>query len=93
MKKNLTIIILAIAFTASFSWNWIGKAKAAGDNVEDTAAAINTLVGNGGIISGASGGEGRLQISFVNGPYQAAAFLEVTIVNIDDEDIGYVVDP
>jgi hypothetical protein len=43
MKKNLTIIILAIAFTASFSWNWIGKAKAAGDNVEDTAAAINTL--------------------------------------------------
>ena len=95
MKKNLIIVILAIAFVTSFSWNWIGKAKAkaSGDEVEDTAAAINTFVGNGGVISGASGAEGRLQISFVNGPYQAAGFLEVTIVNIDDEDIDFVVDP
>jgi predicted MFS family arabinose efflux permease len=93
MKKNLIIIILAIAFVTSFSWNWIGKAKASGDPVEDAAAAINTFVGNGGVCSGAAGGGGRLQISFVNAPNQAAAFLTVTIVNIDDEDIGYVVDP
>jgi hypothetical protein len=94
MKKNLTIIILAIAFVTSFSWNWIGKAKAkAGDPVESAAAAINTFVGNGGVVSGAAGGGGRLQISFVNAPYQAASYLTVTIVNIDDEDIDFVVDP
>jgi len=93
MKKNLIIIILAIAFVTSFSWNWIGKAKASGDNVEDTAAAINTYVGNGGVFSGVSGGGGRLQIFFSSPPNQAASFLTVTIVNIDDEDIDYIVDP
>jgi hypothetical protein len=93
MKKNLTIIILAIAFVTSFSWNWIGKAKANSDPVGDAAAAINTYVGNGGVFSGVAGGGGRMQISFGNAPNQAASFLVVTIVNIDDEDISYVVDP
>jgi uncharacterized membrane protein YfcA len=93
MKKNLIIIILAIAFVTALSWNWIGKAKAkAGDPVEDAATEINTFIGNGGVISGAAGAGGRLQISFVNAPNQAAASMSVTIVNIDDEDISVVVD-
>jgi uncharacterized membrane protein YfcA len=93
MKKNLIIIILAIAFVTSFSWNWIGKAKAGGDKVEETAAAINTFVGNGGLFSGASGGGGTLQLFFNSPPEQAVASLSVTITNIDNEDINYIIDP
>lgn len=95
MKKNLTIIILAIALTASLSWNWMGKAKAkaSGDPVEETAEAVNTYVGNGGVYSGISGSEGRLQIFFASPPEQQASFLTVTIINIDEEDISYVINP
>jgi hypothetical protein len=92
MKKNLIICVLAIAFITSFSWNWIGKAKARGDSVEDTANAVNTFVGNGNVFSGITGGGGSLQITFVSPPNQPAALMTVTITNIDQEDIGYVID-
>lgn len=92
MKKNLIIIILAIAFITSFSWNWMEKAKARGDAVESTANAVNTFVGNGNVFCGMAGGGGRLQITFCNPPNGPAASMTVTIVNIDDEDIGYVID-
>ena len=93
MKKNLIIIILAIAFVTSFSWNWIGKVRANSDPVEDAAAAINTFVGNGGSLSGVSGGGGRLQLFFAGPPNQQVTSLLVTIINIDDEDIDFVIDP
>jgi hypothetical protein len=93
MKKNLIIIILAIAFVTSFSWNWIGKVKAGGDRVEDTAAAITTWIENGGTFNGVSGSEGRLQIFFAGPPNQTVSNLSVTITNIDDEDISYVISP
>lgn len=93
MKKNLIIGILAIALTASLSWNWIGKANASGDGTEDAAEAINTYVGNGGVFSGASGGGGRLQLFFNSPPEQQVSSLSVTIVNIDDEDISTVAFP
>lgn len=93
MKKNITIIILAVAFVTSVSWNWIGKVRANSDPVEDTVAAINTYVGNGGVFSGASGSEGRLQLFFNSPPEQQVSSLTVTIENIDDEDIGFVTFP
>jgi hypothetical protein len=93
MKKNLIIIILAIAFITSFSWNWVGKAKANSDSIEKATEAINTYVGNGGVYSGVSGGGGRLQIFFAAPPEQQASFLTVTIINIDEEDIDYVINP
>lgn len=97
MKKNIIIGILAIAFVASFSWNWIGKANAnanvRGDHVEETAQAMNTFVGNGGTFSGASGGGGRLQMFFAGPVNQQVTSLSVTIINIDDEDIEYIIDP
>lgn len=93
MKKNLIIITLAVALVASVSWNWIGKVKAGGDNVEEAATAINEFVGNGGTFSNASGGEGRLQLFFNGPPNQTVTSLSVTIENIDEEDISTVVFP
>jgi len=90
MKKNLIIIILAVALVTSFSWNWIGKVRANSDPVEDAAAAINTYVGNGGVFSGATGHEGTLHLFFNSPPEQAVSSLSVSIINIDDEDISVV---
>jgi hypothetical protein len=93
-KKNLIILILAVAFVTSVSWNLTGKAKAkGGDNVEDAATAINTFVGNGGTFSSASGGEGRLQLFFSGPPNQTVTSLSVTIENIDEEDISTLIFP
>jgi hypothetical protein len=89
MKKNLIIAVLAMAFTASFSWNWIVKAK--GDSVAETVEAVNTYVGNGGTFSNISGSDGTLQITFTSPPNVPATILTVTVTNIDEEDISYVI--
>lgn len=93
MKKNLIIITLAVALVASVSWNWVGKAKASRDKVEEVATAINDFVGNGGTFNNASGGEGTLQLFFSGPPNQTVTSLSVTIQNIDDEDISTLVFP
>jgi hypothetical protein len=89
MKKNLIIIILAIAFTASFSWNLIVKAQR--DKVAETVEAVNTYLGNGGTFSGISGAEGTLQITFSSPPNQTVSLMTVTVTNIDEQDISYVI--
>ena len=89
MKKNLIICILAIAFITSFSWNWIVKAK--GDSVAATVEAVNTYVGNGGTFSGVSGEEGTLHITFVSPPSEPPTIMTVTVTNIDEQDIDYVI--
>jgi len=90
MKKNLIIIILAIAFVTSFSWNWIVKAQR--DSVADTVEAVNTYIGNGGTFNGISGEEGTLHITFSSPPSQSPpTLMTVTVTNIDEQDISYFI--
>lgn len=90
MKKNLIIGVLAIAFITSFSWNWMAKAKG-GDSVAETVDAVNTYIGNGGTFSNISGSEGTLQITFTSAPSEPPTILTVTVSNIDEQDISYVI--
>jgi hypothetical protein len=89
MKKNLIIAILAVAFITSFSWNWMVKAK--GDSVADTVDAVDTYLGNGGTFNSISGSDGTLQITFVSAPNVPPTILTVTVTNIDEEDVSYVI--
>lgn len=90
MKKNLIIAVLAVAFVASFSWNWVVKADR--DKVAEAVEAVNTYIGNGGTFNSVSGGDGTLYITFTAPPTAPSpTILTVTVTNIDEEDISYVI--
>ena len=57
----------------------------------DTIAAVNTYIGNGGTFNSISGSDGTLQITFVSPPNVPPTILTVTVTNIDEEDISYVI--